>query len=163
MSCCRGSKSRQYERNAWFRPLVHAATGACIAAMLPSEWLERLRESKPGAVLLSDDFVFLHFGWELCVCEKIVSLWGEYQKLSVDIRMQRSNHLQMTGLEPECVSSWVAFVATIGWAYLMFFWFVFFPSGKTFLFWYGLLYYSFRLFLVERKRVLRVRSLCLRA
>ena len=46
--------------------------------------------------------------------------------LNANVRVQKSNHLQMTGLEPECVSSWVAFVATIGWAYLLFFRFVFF-------------------------------------
>ena len=58
MSSRRGSNSRQYERNAWFKPLVHAAAGARSAAILPFEWLERLRESKPGSVLLSDDIVF---------------------------------------------------------------------------------------------------------
>ena len=62
MSRCRGSNSRQYERNAWFKPLVHAAAGACNAATLPFEWSERLRESKPGSVLLSDNSVFLHRG-----------------------------------------------------------------------------------------------------
>ena len=57
ISRCRGSNSRQYERNAWFKPLAHAAAGAGIAATLPFEWSERLRESKPGSVLLSDDII----------------------------------------------------------------------------------------------------------
>lgn len=68
MSCCRGSNSRQYERNAWFKPLAHAATGAGSAAKLPFEWSERLRESKPGSVLLSDDMLFPRLVWVHIAC-----------------------------------------------------------------------------------------------